>query len=589
MVRESWRRFQKSISRVDPVALTASVQAELATHLSLAKKCNLDTVVPSEEDSSPASSSSRSLSSQMQKSERAVFRKYQKMMKRISLALVEGPVRDTNNKNGTTNNDDSGSRRSPDENDDSSSPSAGQQRLSQEEALATASSQLLEEVSLFDFPSSVDAMNLVCAIVLRKLPSDPHDSSNGSYMHQLSSKNRKFLSCSSSFSSSSSIAAFDGVIAASLQQLIAMTKGISNICPQGEDWNQLRDSTAMAELIARHLCDIVAGETRNGDEVFSSSENAQYFDPLRGYHLLKFLHKCHALSLSGNLTTIDKPTEEENDSQDADDAPLPTISTLRLELQQLVKNLFPRGTSQQQTLANTSSSSSLPSFLQSNTTNNVTGVLSTSLGDVVQQNNNLEGGENNNNIHQASLTIGTTTSDYPLLQHAHVAVIGLSCFSCNESKQQQENENENENDIISNAEQCYFLISSHKYYGVKITSKMMLPMLKILSPLGDSRVFNAIDVCTLFSGCSVTDEVLAEAFKTCAAAGDHHRARQLVQLLKNDIPGVLSKIPKDGVDALVSLGVVKGLANTWFDDDEKAMNVDTMDEDRGCLKLNLAK
>ena len=113
---------------------------------------------------------------------------------------------------------------------------------------------------------------------------------------------------------------------------------------------------------------------------------------------------------------------------------------------------------------------------------------------------------------------------------------------------------------------------------------MMLPMLKILSPLGDSRVFNAIDVCTLFSGCSVTDEVLAEAFKTCAAAGDHHRARQLVQLLKNDVPGVLSKLPKDGIDALVYLGVVKGLPNTFFNSGDDNQE----DEDKGCLKLNLS-
>ncbi|CBH12759.1 hypothetical protein, conserved [Trypanosoma brucei gambiense DAL972] len=91
--------------------------------------------------------------------------------------------------------------------------------------------------------------------------------------------------------------------------------------------------------------------------------------------------------------------------------------------------------------------------------------------------------------------------------------------------------------------QAYTILVTHKYHGLVITQEVAYPLLDVLSRRGDCRVFNIIDLCVLYSGCTIDYDALTCLFRACRVAGDFYRARTLYQLLKEMIPGFLLRAP----------------------------------------------
>lgn len=101
--------------------------------------------------------------------------------------------------------------------------------------------------------------------------------------------------------------------------------------------------------------------------------------------------------------------------------------------------------------------------------------------------------------------------------------------------------------------EAYNIIVTHKYHGVKITKELILPLLEVFSRRGDCRAFNVVDLCVLYSNETVDMQTIALLFRTCAAAGDHYRARTFLQLLNEIIPGFLVKCPQSVRESLQEL------------------------------------
>lgn len=114
-----------------------------------------------------------------------------------------------------------------------------------------------------------------------------------------------------------------------------------------------------------------------------------------------------------------------------------------------------------------------------------------------------------------------------ILQRAHADVITAFCAS---HRDEWFNE-------------AYNIFVTHKYHGLKITKELIRPLLEVFSRRGDCRAFNLVDLCVLYSNEVVDMTTIAFLFRTCAAAGDHYRARTFLQLLNEIIPGFLVKCP----------------------------------------------
>jgi hypothetical protein len=124
-----------------------------------------------------------------------------------------------------------------------------------------------------------------------------------------------------------------------------------------------------------------------------------------------------------------------------------------------------------------------------------------------------------------------------ILQRAHLDVITAFCAA--------------HTDEWSN--EAYNILVTHKYHGVKITKELILPVLQVFSRRGDCRAFNLVDMCVLYSNETVDMQTIALLFRTCAAAGDHYRARTFLQLLNEIIPGFLVKCPAAVTESLQEL------------------------------------
>ncbi|CAG9568899.1 conserved hypothetical protein [Leishmania major strain Friedlin] len=124
-----------------------------------------------------------------------------------------------------------------------------------------------------------------------------------------------------------------------------------------------------------------------------------------------------------------------------------------------------------------------------------------------------------------------------ILQRAHFDVITAFCAA---HKEEWSNE-------------AYNILVAHKYHGVKITNDLIRPVLEVFSRRGDCRVFSLVDLCVLYSNEPIDMHTIALLFRTCAAAGDHHRARTFLQLVNEIIHGFLVKCPASVKESLQEL------------------------------------
>jgi hypothetical protein len=120
------------------------------------------------------------------------------------------------------------------------------------------------------------------------------------------------------------------------------------------------------------------------------------------------------------------------------------------------------------------------------------------------------------------------------------------------------------NDVLLS--EAYWIIVSHKYHGLSVTPELLHPLMDAMSNRGDGRVFNLADACAFFSGNKLDPQMIASLFRACRVAGDHHRAKTLLQLLKDLVPGYLSHAPAEIVDDLEMLKVLPERHGHMFDD-----------------------
>jgi hypothetical protein len=113
---------------------------------------------------------------------------------------------------------------------------------------------------------------------------------------------------------------------------------------------------------------------------------------------------------------------------------------------------------------------------------------------------------------------------------------------------------------------AYTLLNAHKYYGLRITQSLILPLLTCFANTGDSRLFNLVDVCTLFSGCAIDARTIALMVRCCRIASDHHRAKALMELLRDDSAGILAKIGPGALDDLRHLKVLPPIPTSWMEE-----------------------
>ena len=111
---------------------------------------------------------------------------------------------------------------------------------------------------------------------------------------------------------------------------------------------------------------------------------------------------------------------------------------------------------------------------------------------------------------------------------------------------------------------AYQLLNGHKHYGLSITGRTIHPLLPLLSVTGDPRLFNLVDLCTLYSNNRVDPETLGAMIVACAAEHDHHRAKALLRLMKEDSPGAQQKLPAGAKAALRRLKLAEPVPEPWI-------------------------
>lgn len=104
--------------------------------------------------------------------------------------------------------------------------------------------------------------------------------------------------------------------------------------------------------------------------------------------------------------------------------------------------------------------------------------------------------------------------------------------------------------------EAYSIIISHKYHNLIVTKEVIKPLLRSFSKRGDGRAFNLVDLCVLYSNQTVDMEVFLFLFQVCAENGDYFRAKTMLKLLEDTIPGFLLKAPQEIKEALQSLKIL---------------------------------
>lgn len=143
-----------------------------------------------------------------------------------------------------------------------------------------------------------------------------------------------------------------------------------------------------------------------------------------------------------------------------------------------------------------------------------------------------EGGEYNNEMideewkEHASCKLDAYSQK--ILQRAHEEAITVLCAS----------------DDLEYLNEAYSIIISHKYHSLIVTKEVIKPLLRAFARRGDGRAFNLVDLCVLYSNQTVDMDVFSCLFHVCAVNGDHYRARTMLKLLEETIPGFLLKAPE---------------------------------------------
>lgn len=140
-----------------------------------------------------------------------------------------------------------------------------------------------------------------------------------------------------------------------------------------------------------------------------------------------------------------------------------------------------------------------------------------------------------------------------LYQHGHAIVIEALCSTRDSAH-------------ISKA---YLVVVAHKYHNLSIDVALIRPLVEAMSRRGDCRVFNLIDLVTLYCNNAVDFETINSLFRACQVAGDHHRAKSLYSMLKAVIPGFLVKAPSEVTQNLVELKVLPQQGGNMFDPDDE--------------------
>ncbi|KAG5511228.1 hypothetical protein JKF63_07170 [Porcisia hertigi] len=176
------------------------------------------------------------------------------------------------------------------------------------------------------------------------------------------------------------------------------------------------------------------------------------------------------------------------------------------------------------------------------------------------------GGDDDDEGYGEQLRVDAATQ--AILQRAHVEVITAFCAA-------HEEEWSNE---------AYSILVAHKYHGIKITNDLIRPVLEVFSRRGDCRVFSLIDLCVLYSHAPIDMHTIALLFRTCAAAGDHFRARTFLQLLGDIIPGFLVKCPASVKESLRELRVLDHPPRHLFVSTEDDLVQSTLGEEQRTVR-----
>lgn len=134
-------------------------------------------------------------------------------------------------------------------------------------------------------------------------------------------------------------------------------------------------------------------------------------------------------------------------------------------------------------------------------------------------------------------------------QHSHALVLAALCASHDEKW----------------LSEGYLIVVTHKYHQFSIDVDTIRPLVLALSRRGDCRVFNLVDLVTLYCGNKIDFITVEAMFRTCRVAGDYHRAKALYLLLKETVPGFLAKAPAGVISALRELRVIPPLPPNMFE------------------------
>lgn len=114
-------------------------------------------------------------------------------------------------------------------------------------------------------------------------------------------------------------------------------------------------------------------------------------------------------------------------------------------------------------------------------------------------------------------------------------------------------------------QEAYVIIVTHKYHQLLIDAHVVRPLLRRFARTGDGRAFNIVDLITLYSNQKIDYDTIECLFRVCNVSGDFHRAKALLQILKETVPGFLSKAPQGIIDPLRELGVLPPIPGDAFE------------------------
>lgn len=131
-------------------------------------------------------------------------------------------------------------------------------------------------------------------------------------------------------------------------------------------------------------------------------------------------------------------------------------------------------------------------------------------------------------------------ADQQALQQAHKIVVRELCLT----------------EQASDVTLAYSLVNAHKYHGLRVDGELVNTFAVHMWKTGDPRLFNLVDVCTIFSNNQIDVATCGYMFQLCEVVGDHHRASTLLSHLKPEIPGVVSKLSEEARESLRRLCVI---------------------------------